>query len=89
MAEVAHRLHGLALGSLGRPDEAGPSGSGVELVRALKERLVARDAAVRPLVVAVPVGTGEGALGALAAGDLVLFGGQLLAPLGVGFSIFL
>lgn len=55
----------------------------VELGFGVEECFVAADSAV----VAATVDAGEGALGALAAGDLVLEFVQLLAPFDVGFSV--
>src|SRR5205807_7515955 len=64
--------------------EAGPAGAGLELGLGVEERLAAADAAVRAIVVAVPVLAREGSLGARPARDLVLLVGQLLTPLLIG-----
>src|SRR5260221_8078326 len=53
--------------------EAGPSGAGFVLGRGIEERLSAADADKRSLVLGLVVLAGEGALGALAAGDPILF----------------
>src|SRR5262245_42831947 len=68
-----------------RRPEARPAGAGVELRRAVEQRLAAADAAVDAVGLVVPVLAGEGALGALAARHLELLRRQLLAPL--GFSL--
>src|SRR5262249_35129839 len=66
---------------LHRLGEARPTRARVELPSRAEQRLAAAHAAVGALGLGVPVGAGEGALGARAAGDAVLVRGQLLAPL--------
>ena len=76
-AVVGAQLDVLEVGRLG---EAGPAGAGVELGVGGEQLGAAADAAVHAVVLLVPVGAGEGALGAGLAGHLVLLGRQLLAP---------
>src|SRR2546427_530757 len=61
--------------------EARPPGAGVKLRVRAEEVRSARGALVRSAVLGVDVLAGEGRLGALAAQDLVLLGGELAAPL--------
>src|SRR5881394_2279232 len=77
-AVVRPQLDVLAVGRLG---EAGPAGARVELGVGGEELGAAADAAVHPLALLVDVRSGEGALGAGLAGDLVLLGRELFAPL--------
>src|SRR5881397_760281 len=64
-----------------RVGEARPTGSRVELRGAVEERLAAADTAVNAILMVVPVRAGEGALGALFTGYVILVGRQLLLPL--------
>ena len=66
--------------------EAGPAGAGVEFSFGGEERVGAADAAEEAGVVELVIGSGEGSIGVLAAGDIELFGGELLAPFGVGLD---
>lgn len=68
--------------------EAGPSARGIEFSLRFEERLAAAAAGVSAGAVVVPIFSGEGAFGAFLAGDVELFGGELLAPLGFGFLDF-
>ena len=69
-------------------EEAGPAGAGFVLGAGLEEGGVAGGAVVEAVGVVVDQGSGEGALGALFAKDVVLLGGELGAPLCVGFLKF-
>src|SRR5436305_14547796 len=72
----------LLAASLGhRLEETRPPGAGVELRVRAEEVRSARGALVRSAVLGVDVLAGEGRLGAPAAQDLVLLGGELAAPL--------
>src|SRR4029077_12100504 len=72
--------------AVGGGKEARPSGSRIEFCFRAKEQCAAADAVVRPVIVLVPVLARESALGAAAAGDLILLRGQLLLPLGFGLG---
>src|SRR5690606_12260273 len=67
-----------------RLPEARPAGARLVLGGRGEQGAVADDAAVEPVVLAVPVDAGERRLGAAALGDLVLLGGEALAQLVVG-----
>ena len=66
----------------------GPTGFRVVLGRRVEQRQLAADAAVNPLVFVVPVLAGERPFGPLATRDAILFGRQLLFPLGIGLVHF-
>ena len=66
-----------------RLEETGPAGAGIEFRVGGEEGQVAADAVVDAVLVVVVKGAAKGRLGAFAARDLVLVGGELLAPLGV------
>ena len=66
--------------------KARPAGAAVELRVRGKQRPVTAHAGVNALVLGVPVRPGKGALGAVLAGDVILLGRQLRAPLGIGFD---
>jgi hypothetical protein len=68
--------------------EAGPTTAGVEFLIGAKEFGIATGAAIDTFVVAVPIHAGEGAFGSFLAGDVILFGGELLAPFFVCFGNF-
>jgi len=68
---------------------AGPATARVELGVRGEQRGVTAYAAVDAGGEGVPVATGEGGFGALAANDGVFVGTELGAPLGVGFDDFL
>jgi hypothetical protein len=61
--------------------EARPTGAGIELGLRIEQLLPAADARVNALAVVVPVLAGKDRLGAFAAGNLELLGGQLSSPL--------
>src|SRR5207245_1385462 len=61
------------------------AGAGVELGLGVEERLPATDALIDAVALVIPVSAGEGAFGALFAGDVELLLAQLPAPLVVGF----
>src|SRR6185503_9254142 len=61
--------------------EARPTRSGIELRVGGEERRTATDAGVDAVLLVVPVGAGERALGALFAGNMELLRSELLAPL--------
>jgi hypothetical protein len=69
-------------------EETGPAGSGLELGVGFEEGSVAGGAVVEAVGVVIDEGAGEGAFGALLAEDVILLGGELLAPLGIGFGGF-
>src|SRR5690554_1456365 len=64
-----------------RGAEAGPAAAGVEFRAGLKDRRVARRAAVHAAGLGVAILAGEGALGAGFAQDVELLGGELFAPI--------
>src|ERR1700674_2609744 len=72
--------------AVGGGKEARPSGSRIKFCFGAKEQCATADAVVRPVVVFVPVLAGESALGAAAAGHLILLRGELLLPLGFGLG---
>src|SRR5215211_474503 len=80
-ASVGSQLHRVRLGRL---PERGPAGAGVELCVGAEQLLAAGAAAVDAVLVVVPVGACERALGALLAEHVVLVGRELLAPLFLG-----
>jgi len=65
--------------------KTGPAAAGVELSLRRKERGVAGTAVVHAVCVIVGQHSRKGALGAFFSHDVVLFRGQKLAPLCVGF----
>src|ERR1700730_8964342 len=66
-----------------RRGEARPASTGVELRVRGEERRPATNAAVASRALFIPIGTGERAFGAVLAGDVVLLGRELGAPLGL------
>src|SRR5205085_11413921 len=68
--------------------EAGPAGSGIEFCFRIEQRCAARDTVIHSRFMVVPVLARKGALRTRLAGDLVLFGSQLLAPFGFGLGDF-
>src|ERR1700730_13281764 len=72
--------------AVGGGEEARPSGSRIKFCFRAKKQCATADAVVRPVVVFVPVLAGEGALGAAAAGHLILLRGQLPLPLAFGLG---
>ncbi len=62
-----------------------PAGTGIELGTGIKQRRAATDTAVHAGLVVVPKLAAEGALGAFLAGNIELFLGELLFPVGIGF----
>ena len=77
---VAHILEGAdGLGVHPFP-EAGPAGAGVEFAVRAEQLSAAADAAVGAIAFVIPIGTGEGPLGAALAGHAELLGSQLGAP---------
>src|SRR5205823_6251920 len=77
-AVVGTQLDGLGDRRLG---EARPTGAGIELGVRREQRRTAAGTSVRAVLLGVPVGAGEGALGALPAQHVVLLRCQLPAPL--------
>src|SRR3954470_20668453 len=69
---------------LDRLEEARPAAPGLELGARIEEGLTTAHAHVRAVIVAIPVLTREGPLGAAAPGDFELLGGQAGTPLVVG-----
>ena len=67
-----------------RVEEARPAGAGVELGVGAEQLCAAAATAVDAVLLVVPVGAGERALGALLAEDLVLLGRELRPPLRLG-----
>jgi len=61
-----------------------PAAAGIKFVVRLEEYLAAAGAAVNTGFFRVPIFTREGAFGARLAQDVILFGGQELAPFGFG-----
>jgi hypothetical protein len=72
--------------AVGGSEEAWPSRAGIELRVGAKEQRSATNAVVGSVIVLIPVLSGKGALGATAAGYLILLGSKLLLPLRVGFG---
>src|SRR6266404_3725201 len=72
--------------AVGGGKEARPSGSRIKFRLRAKEQCATADAVVRPVVVFVPILSGESALGAATAGHLILLRGELLLPLGFGLG---
>src|SRR5262249_29138417 len=67
-----------------RLGEAGPAATRVVLHAGVEQLVAASGAAVGAGGLGVPVGAGEGPLGPLLAHDMVLLGGELRLPLGLG-----
>lgn len=65
--------------------KARPAGSGLELCIGFEKRLAAAHAIKQPRAFLILMGAGESAFRAVLAGDVILLGRQLLAPLRVGF----
>src|ERR1700737_2005032 len=72
--------------AVGGGKETRPSRSRIKFCFRAKEQCATADAMVRPIVVFVPVLAGKSALGAAAAGYLILLRGELLLPLGFGLG---
>src|ERR1700732_4113774 len=72
--------------AVGGGEEARPSGSRIKFCFRAKEQCATADAVVCPVVVLVPVLAGESALGAAAAGYLILLRSKLLLPLRFGLG---
>src|SRR5262245_17551607 len=81
--EVTVVVLGLDVLRIGGRREARPAAAGVELGLGIEEHVTAAHAAIRAILVVVPVAAGEGALGPLLARDPVLLRRQLLTPLGI------
>src|SRR4051794_7975336 len=71
-----------------RFEETRPAGTGIELRVGRKERQPTTNAVIDPRLFMIVKDTAERALSAFAARDLILLGGQLLAPLGIGLHHF-
>src|SRR5436190_3674022 len=71
-----------------RFEKAGPTGAGIELGISGKQWQSATDAGINTGLFVIVEDATEGRLGTFAAGDLILFGGQLLAPFGVALYDF-
>src|SRR6202795_5257485 len=72
--------------AVGGGEEARPSVSRIKFCFRAKKQCAAADAVVGPVVVFVPVLAGESALGAAAAGHLILLRSKLLLPLSFGLG---
>ena len=70
-------------------EETGPARTRLEFSTGIKQGFAATDASVLTIIVAVPVFTAEGALGAVLSRHAILFFAELLLPLCVGFSDFI
>jgi len=68
-----------------RSIEAWPSRAGIVFGLGGEKRAAAGHAAIEAFALVVPIGAGEGTLGAVLARDVILLGRQVLAPLLVGF----
>src|ERR1043166_4222405 len=64
--------------------EARPAGTGIVFGRAREQRRAATYASIVAGALLVPIGSGEGALGAVLTRHAILLGCQLGAPLGIG-----
>ena len=76
------------VGALGAVAEARPSRPRIVLVPRIEQRGLAAHAAIEPIVLQVPVGSGESPFGTLAAGDAKLLPGQALLPFTVAHAAF-
>src|SRR5207249_5652747 len=87
---AGHEEAAIALGFdeplIGRLPEAGPAGAGFELGPGIEHWRTAAHAGIDAIFVMVGIDAAEGALGAVLARDLVLFGRQLRPPFGVGLG---
>lgn len=68
---------------------AWPATTRVKLGVGGKQRGATADATINPILIVVPVATGEGALGAFHSGNGIFLRGQLGPPLGICFMDFL
>src|SRR5487761_2270766 len=82
---MAHILDCLQVFFVHRRIETGPAAAGFELGSGTEQLGVAANAAIRPVVVKIPVLAGERRLRAALAGDGILLRRQFLFPLVVGF----
>ena len=75
-------------GGFERGVETWPAGAGIKFGRSIKQRLVTEHSVVNPGFMIVPVRAGKRPFCAVFASDMILFWGQLLAPVGIGFYDF-
>src|SRR6185295_17293800 len=71
-----------------RCEKARPAGARFEFGGGRKQRRAAGDAVEHALALFLIERAGEGALGAVLAGDMILLGCELLAPFGIGLDHF-